>query len=87
MALRAYFLANLAFLASREMVAIGRSKTNLDYLREVRRRARSVSGLEPLFAGGVRTFEGAWYGLHDVADTDVREFAANFERMRGLLPA
>jgi hypothetical protein len=87
MALRAYFLASLAFLASREMVAIGRSKTNLDYLREVRRRARSVSGLEPLFAGGIRTFEGAWYGLHDVADTDVREFAANFERMRGLIPA
>jgi hypothetical protein len=87
MALRAYFLASLALLASREMVAIGRSKTNLDYLREVRRRARSVRGLEALFAGGIRTFEGAWYGLHEVADTDVRDFAANFERMRGLLPA
>ena len=85
MALRAYFLASLAFLASREMVAIGRSKTNLDYLREVRRRARSVAGLDVLFAGGIQTLEGAWYGLHDVANSDVDRFAANFESMRGLV--
>jgi hypothetical protein len=85
MALRAYFLASLAFLASRELLAIGRSKTNLDYLREVRRRARSVSGLDALFAGGIQTFESAWYGLHDVGDSDVNHFASNFEQMRGLL--
>lgn len=85
MALRAYFLASLAFLAARELLAIGRSKTNLDYVREVRRRARSLSGLEALFAGGVQAFESAWYGLHDVADSDVRQFAANFDRMRALV--
>jgi hypothetical protein len=84
MALRAYFLASLAFLAARELLAIGRSKTNLDYLREVRRRARSVSGLDALFAGGVQSFESAWYGLHDVHDSDVQQFAANFEQMRSL---
>jgi hypothetical protein len=87
MALRAWFLASLAFLASRELVAIARSKTNLDYLREVRRRARSVNGLETLFAGGIQSFESAWYGLHEVGDSEVDRFAANFERMRGLLPA
>jgi len=85
MALRAYFLASLAFLAAREMLVVGRSKTNLDYLREVRRRARSVSGLEGLFAGGIRSFESAWYGLHEVGDSEVRGFAENFERMRGLV--
>jgi len=85
MALRAYFLASLAFLASRELLAIGRAKTNLDYLREVRRRARSVSGLDALFAGGIETFESAWYGLHDVGDSDVNRFASNFERMRGMV--
>jgi hypothetical protein len=87
MALRAYFLASLAFLASRELLAIARSKTNLDYLREVRRRARTVSGLEALFAGGILAFESAWYGLHDVAGSDVDRFAADFERMRGLVQA
>jgi hypothetical protein len=87
MALRAWFLASLAFLASRELVAISRSKTNLDYLGEVRRRARSMAGLDSLFAGGIRNFESAWYGLHDVSDTDVRAFADNFERMRELVPA
>jgi hypothetical protein len=84
MALRAYFLASLAFLASRELLAIGRSKTNLDYLREVRRRARSAAGLEALFAGGIRTFESAWYGMRDVSGVEVEGFAENFERMRAV---
>ena len=85
MALRAYFLASLAFLAAREMLVVGRYKTNLDYLREVRRRARGVSGLEGLFAGGIRSFESAWYGAHEVGDSEVRGFAESFERMRGLV--
>jgi hypothetical protein len=85
MALRAYFLASLAFLASKELLAVGRAKTNLDYLREVRRRARAVSGLDGLFAEGVLSFEGAWYGLHEVSEAEVAGFAHKFERMRGLV--
>jgi hypothetical protein len=84
MALRAWFLANLSFLGSRELLTIGRSRTNLDYLRELHRRARSVAGLEGLFAGNVRSFENVWYGRHPVAGEDVTLFAANFERMRSL---
>jgi hypothetical protein len=87
MALRAYFLASLAFLASKELVAIGRSKSNLDYLGEVRRRARSLRGLDALFAAEILTFESAWYGLHDVGDSEVRGFAETFERMRSMIPA
>jgi hypothetical protein len=87
MALRAYFLASLAFLASRELVVVGRSKTNLDYLREVRRRARSAAGLDGLFARGIEAFESAWYGLHEVGVSDVSRFEENLERMRSLLPA
>lgn len=83
-ALRAWFLASLAYLASREMLVVARSKTNLDYLSEVRRRSRSVAGLEPLFATAVRSFESAWYGLHEVDGSEVEGFAANFERMRSL---
>jgi hypothetical protein len=87
MALRAYFLGNLAFLASKEMVAIGRSKTNLDYLRELRRRSRAIRGLDGLFGAGIQAFESAWYGLHEVGGSDVAQFAENFERMRSLIPA
>jgi hypothetical protein len=85
MALRAYFLASVAFLASREMLVVARSKTNLDYLGEVRRRARSVRGLDGLFAAGVRSFESAWYGLHEVDGSEVQTFAENFERMRSMV--
>jgi len=87
MALRAYFLASLAFLASKELVVVGRSKTNLDYLREVRRRARSAAGLDGLFGHGIEAFESAWYGLHEVGVSDVSCFEENLERMRSLLPA
>jgi hypothetical protein len=82
MALRAWFLANLAFLGAHELVGIGRSKTNLDYVQEVRRRSRTFGGLHALFSGNVLSFEHAWYGLHPVGADDVNRFAANFEEMR-----
>jgi hypothetical protein len=84
MALRAWFLASLAFLASREMLVIAKAKTNKDYQREVRLRARTAAGVDSLFASGVLSFESAWYGLRTVSDSEVQGFAATFHNMRKL---
>jgi hypothetical protein len=85
MALRAYFLASLAFLGGHELLVISRSKTNLDYLRELKRRAKNLPGMEKLFAANVRSFEDGWYGMHPVSATEIGTFTANLERMRTIV--
>jgi hypothetical protein len=84
MALRAWFLGSLALLNARELVSISRYKSNLDYKRELARRARGIAGLEREFALSVRSFETAWYGLYPIDAAEVENFAAGFERMRSL---
>ena len=80
-ALRAFYLANLAYLARRELLTISRSKSNLDYSRELRRRARNPD-LDRAFSANVRSFERGWYGLHPVAAAEIEEFESQFEQMR-----
>jgi len=84
MALRAWFLACLALLGGRDLLSISRYKSNLDYRRELARRARSIPGLDREFAASVNSFETAWYGLTPSSASDVESFAAGFERIRGL---
>jgi hypothetical protein len=84
MALRAWFLACLAWLGRRELVSIGRHKSNLDYRRELAWRARGIAGLDQEFAARVRTFESAWYGSSPLDASAVDNFAEGFERMRRL---
>jgi hypothetical protein len=83
-AVRAWFLATLAYLGRRELVSISRFKSNLDYRSELARRARGIAGLDALFAGRVLRFETIWYGLYPVEEGDVAEFAASLERMHSL---
>ena len=84
MALRAWFLACLALLGGRDLLSISRYKSNLDYRRELARRARSIPGLDREFAASVNSFETAWYGLTPSSASDGESFAAGFERIRGL---
>ena len=65
-AARACFLACLACLAKRDWIALRRSKTNADYLREMRRRARGRVFDERPFCDAVGLFEAGWYGEHPV---------------------
>lgn len=80
-ALRAIYLANLSFLARRELLTISRSKSNLDYARELNRRARNAN-LNRAFTANMRSFERGWYGLHPVAAGQIEEFEATFEEMK-----
>jgi len=85
LALRAYYLANLAWLGRTEFIAIHSGKTNREYEFELRRRARAFPEARALFAVNVAAFERAWYGIHEVAAEDIDEFRNRVERMKAVL--
>lgn len=82
LALRASYLAGLAHLGQRELISIARHKSNLDYERELQRRARSREELLSAFDANLEAFERAWYGLHEVTRDMLTGFNANLERIR-----
>jgi hypothetical protein len=84
-ALRALYLANLAWLGRREFLAIHPGKTNHEYETELRRSARGFAEAPGLFSANTAAFERAWYGLHPVAAADADDFRRRFERMKSLL--
>ncbi len=82
LALRAFYLASLAHLAQRNLISLARFKSNRDYEHELNRRAHSIPELRSVFAENVSVFDRIWYGLHEVNDSLVNEFAANVERIK-----
>ncbi|HEV3199257.1 MAG TPA: DUF4129 domain-containing protein [Bryobacteraceae bacterium] len=87
LALRALYLANLAWLGWCEFLTIDAGKTNREYELELKRRARAFPEARGLFTGNVAAFERAWYGLHEVSREDVGEFRGRVDRMKAILPA
>jgi hypothetical protein len=82
LALRAYYLANLAHLAQRQLLSIARFKSNRDYERELARRAHALPRLPGLFHENVLMFERVWYGLHETTAEMLAEYAARVEQLR-----
>lgn len=82
LALRAFYLSSLAHLAERQLITLARFKSNLDYQRELQRRAHVVAEVPGLFAWNVAAFERSWYGPHEATPELLREFTANTERLR-----
>lgn len=82
LALRALYLAGLAHLGRRELIAIARYKSNRDYDRELRRRARGNDDLLSAFDANLLTFEASWYGEHLVTSETLGGFSQNLERIR-----
>ena len=82
LAVRAYYLAMLAHLGSRDLISIARYKSNREYERELARRARAHAALNAAFRANRRHFEDAWYGLHEVTPPMLDEFQTNIERIR-----
>jgi hypothetical protein len=85
LALRAFYLANLAWLGRREWIAIHPGKTNREYESDLRRRTRGFAEARGLFAENLGAFERVWYGLHTVAAEDVELFKGRNGRMKALL--
>lgn len=82
LALRAYYLASLAWLGQRGFVSIHAGKTNREYELELRRKARQFAEARSLFGANIAVFEAAWYGLHEVSDESVAEFHQRLEGMK-----
>jgi hypothetical protein len=82
LALRALFLAGLAHLSKREMIALARHKSNRDYQIELRRRAPARPALHDAFARNLGEIERAWYGRHAVDPRMVEDFRVNLEVIR-----
>lgn len=81
-AMRAWFLAGLAYLSRMGLLGILHSKSNLDYRRELLRRARRCPDVVPVFGENIILFERAWYGLHPATAEDLGKLESNLERMR-----
>jgi hypothetical protein len=82
LALRASYLAGLAHLGQRELIHLARHKSNRDYDRELRRRARAQPELVETFDRSLQTFERSWYGEHEVTRETLGAFAQLLTRIR-----
>jgi hypothetical protein len=82
LALRALYLAGLAYLADQSLISIHRGKSNLDYSRELRRKARGQPELLATFADNVQVFERTWYGMYDVDLSTLDRFETNVTGMK-----
>ena len=81
-ALRALFLAILALLASHRFIAVERWKSNSDYEKELRRKAKNRSDLLALFAQGRFGFERCWYGRDSVTLEALESYRGIYERIK-----
>lgn len=82
LALRALYLASLAHLARRELIRLARFKSNRDYERELRRRARPLPALVETFGDCVGCFEQVWYGSHPADEAAFADYRSKVERLR-----
>lgn len=82
LAIRALYLANLSYLGGNSLIAIDCGKSNNDYARELRRRARSKPEIVPVFSDTVAVFERSWYGMHDVTAELVARVEENLAATR-----
>jgi hypothetical protein len=80
LAWRALYLATLAQLAAQGLIDLKRSKTNLDYERELRRRAIARQELVTWFSGRRGAFEAVWYGRALAEESFAREWLGELER-------
>jgi hypothetical protein len=82
LATRALYLAVLASLGESGLITIHRARSNLDYQRELARRARGNTNLMAAFRELVVTFERTWYGDHPMSRDMFDRFHAGAMEMR-----
>jgi hypothetical protein len=86
LALRALYLGTLANLGARGLVSLARAKTNLDYERELARRAAGRTDVVASFRERRLSFECVWYGRALAEEPQVRAWLAELEREEGGAP-
>lgn len=81
LAMRALYLATLAHLAGHEMITIEVYKSNLEYERELKRRAHEHKELLAIFSTSLNFFERVWYGMYRITRPDFDDYATSHQRM------
>ena len=81
LAMRALYLATLAYLAEHEMITIEIYKSNREYEQELNRRAHECEELRIIFSKSLNSFERVWYGMYHIPRADFDDFAANQKRI------
>jgi hypothetical protein len=81
LALRAFYLSTLARLGDCGLLTIEIFKSNLDYRRELARRAHEQEELRSAFARSVIHFERIWYGLREITRQELDAFARLQEKI------
>ncbi len=81
-AARAVYLAMLSYLGERRLIAPARSKSNRDYLRELRRKTAEHPEIPARFEAGLAGFERVWYGRHPATEDLVLMLHDEFTRLR-----
>ncbi len=84
-AVRGLFLATLSFLGANALITLDRGKSNLEYARELRRRARSKPELVASFSGALSLFERTWYGMYEVTPEMVGQIEGDFTQLRSYV--
>jgi hypothetical protein len=64
------------------LISIAKHKSNWEYDRELRRRARTQPDLLGAFDENVRAFERVWYGTHTIDQNRLSRFHSNLEQIR-----
>jgi hypothetical protein len=86
LALRALYLSNLAILARENIITLARGKSNLDYLREVQRRAKRLGReVSNAFQANVQLFERSWYGAYPASEEALDLFLRNSSTLQESL--
>jgi hypothetical protein len=81
LALRAFYLSTLARLGDCDLLTIAYFKSNLEYERELARRAHEHEALRSAFSRSVTHFERIWYGLREITRQELDEFAGLQEKI------
>jgi hypothetical protein len=86
LALRALYLACLASLAEQNLITIAQFKSDRDYERELQRRAHSMPTLFSAFGENRLVFERTWYGEHQITQSSIEHFTANYHAIKRTFP-
>ena len=81
LAMRALYLATLAYLAEHEMITIEIYKSNREYERELKRRAHDREETLIIFSKSLNLFERVWYGMYRIPRADFDDFSRNLKRI------
>ena len=84
LAMRAFYLATLVRLGERELLTIEYHKSNLEYQRELHRRAHEKKKLTSAFSSSILHFERVWYGLKQITRRQLDEFVQLQDQIAGF---